>query len=260
MASKTKKSSTPAAQQRPASPLSPTRHSRLQEKADLQNLNDRLACYIDKVRYLEAENSRLTREVQTTQETVTREVSNIKSMYDHELSDARRLLDETHREKAKLEIDTKRLWDENEELKASLAKKTKDLVLAENSLRVNESRVNDLTLKYNQAQADAKKAIADARELEKERDKLKKQVEELRKQLEEESLARVDVENNNQSLREELSFKDQVSLKYVWCSLNVNVRHVLFTLSFVYIQFYCAIKIYGIDFEDMYFLTLQTQK
>ncbi|KAK9746713.1 Lamin Tail Domain [Popillia japonica] len=211
MATRSKKSSTPSqTSARPASPLSPTRHSRLQEKADLQNLNDRLACYIDRVRYLEAENNRLTREVQTTQETVTREVSNIKSMYDHELSDARRLLDETHKEKARLEIDTKRLWDENEELKAALAKKSKDLLLADNNVRVLETRANDLTLKYNQALADAKKATAEARDLEKERDKFKKQVDELRKQLEEESLARVDVENNNQSLREELSFKDQV--------------------------------------------------
>ncbi|XP_017786251.1 PREDICTED: lamin Dm0-like [Nicrophorus vespilloides] len=214
MSAKNKKSGgTPASQgipQRPASPLSPTRHSRLQEKADLQNLNDRLACYIDRVRYLETENNRLSKEVQISQETVTREVSNIKSMYDHELSDARRLLDETHREKAKLEIDLKRVWDENEELKAGLTKKSKDLLIAENSVRILETRTNDLTHKYNQAQGDAKKAITDAKELEKERDKLKKLVDELRKQLEEESLARVDVENNNQSLREELSFKDQI--------------------------------------------------
>ncbi|XP_050315578.1 lamin Dm0-like isoform X2 [Anthonomus grandis grandis] len=212
MSSRSKKSSTPASQPppRPASPLSPTRHSRLQEKADLQNLNDRLACYIEKVRYLEAENNRLTREIQTSQETVTREVSNIKSMYDHELSDARKLLDETHREKARLEIDVKRLLDENDELKADLAKKTKDLTLAENSARIYETRCNELQLKYNQANADAKKATADLKDLEKERDKLKKLLDEHRKQLEEESLARVEVENANQSLREELSFKDQV--------------------------------------------------
>lgn len=212
MASKGKKSSTPQSTGRPASPLSPTRHSRMQEKADLQNLNDRLACYIDRVRYLEGENGRLTREVQKTQETVTRQVTDIKSMYDNELSEARKLLDETFREKAKLEIDTKRLWDENEELKADLSKKSKDLILAENSARVYETRCNELQLKYNQAIADAKKAINDLKDLEKERDKLRKQCDELRKQLEEESLARVDVENHNQTLREELSFKDQVIL------------------------------------------------
>lgn len=102
---------------RPSSPLSPTRHSRLAEKADLQNLNDRLACYIDRVRYLETENARLTLEVRTSQETVTRETSNIKQMYEHELSDARKLLDETAREKAKLEIDVKRLLEQNDDLR-----------------------------------------------------------------------------------------------------------------------------------------------
>lgn len=102
---------------RPASPLSPTKHSRIVEKVELQNLNDRLACYIDRVRYLETENARLSVEVQTSRESVTRETSNIKQMYENELADARKLLDLTAREKAKLEIDAKRLWEENNDLK-----------------------------------------------------------------------------------------------------------------------------------------------
>ena len=90
----------------------------MQEKVELQTLNDRLATYIDRVRNLEQENSRLTMQIQTSEETITREVTNIKQMYDHELSDARKLLDETAREKAKLEIDLKRLLEENADLKA----------------------------------------------------------------------------------------------------------------------------------------------
>lgn len=115
-----KKATTPissSSSARPSSPLSPTRHSRLVEKNELQNLNDRLAAYIDRVRNLESENSRLTTEITCYRDTTTREVTNIKSMYEHELSDARKLLDETSKEKAKLEIDIKRFYEENEELK-----------------------------------------------------------------------------------------------------------------------------------------------
>lgn len=195
---------------RPGSPLSPTRYSRLQEKHDLQNLNDRLACYIEKVRHLETENSRLSREVQTSQEVVTREVSNIKSMYEHELSDARKLLDDTARERAKLEIDTKRLWDDNEDLKAKLDKKTKDHQVSERNSSIYETRCNDLQSQYNQSQAEKKKLQERERDLEKEVERLKGLLDDARKHLEEETLQRIDLENNIQSLREDISFKDQV--------------------------------------------------
>lgn len=99
------------------SPVSPTRSSRLQEKEELQHLNDRLACYIDRMRNLENENNRLTQEVQLAQDTVTRETTNMKVIYEKELNAARKLLDETSKEKAKLEIDIKRLWEENDDLK-----------------------------------------------------------------------------------------------------------------------------------------------
>lgn len=203
-------SSTPIGGQRPGSPLSPTRYSRLQEKKDLQNLNNRLACYIDKVRHLEAENSRLTREVHTTQETTTREVSNIKSMYEQELSDTRKLLDETAKERAKLEIDTKRLWDCNEELKNKLEKKTKDLQITERNLSLYEARNNDLTSQLTQCQTERKKITDKDRELEKENERLNAALNDTRHHLEEETLQRIDLENHIQSLKEDLSFKDQV--------------------------------------------------
>lgn len=195
---------------RPSSPLSPTRLTRIQEKHDLMNLNDRLATYIDKVRQLESENNRLTREVQTSQEIVTREVTNIKSIYEHELNDARKVLDETAHERAKLEIDAKRLWEENEELRAKLDKKSKDFILADNQARVLESRVSDLQTKCNQAISDRKKIADELKDSEKEVEKLRKQIEENRKCLEEETLTRVDLENTLQSLKEELQFKDQI--------------------------------------------------
>jgi lamin B len=95
--------------ERPVSPLSPSRLSRLQEKNELQGLNDRLANYIEKVRHLELENNRLNVQIQSSHETVTREVVSIKNLYEKELSDARRLLDETAKDKARLQIEANKL-------------------------------------------------------------------------------------------------------------------------------------------------------
>ena len=87
----------------------------MQEKEDLVNLNDRLAAYIDRVRFLEAENSRLNVQVRSTEEVVKREVTNIKSLYENELGDARKLLDEMAKEKAKLVLEVSKYKSESEE-------------------------------------------------------------------------------------------------------------------------------------------------
>ncbi|SPP82170.1 lamin Dm0 [Drosophila guanche] len=202
-------------QQQAASPLSPTRHSRVAEKVELQNLNDRLATYIDRVRNLETENTRLSIEVQTSRDTTTRETSNLKSMYEKELLDMRKMVDETAREKARIEIDCKRLWEENENLKARDAKFTKECSTAEANARMYESRANEYNNKYNQAVAERKKALDELNQLKNDFERVRKQLEEARSHLEAETLTRVDLENTIQSLREELSFKDQIHVQEI---------------------------------------------
>lgn len=199
-------SSSPGQSSRASSPLSPTRTSRLQEKSDLQNLNNRLATYIDRVRQLEHENTKLYRQIQTSEETTTREVSNIKDMYENELNQTRVALDSLAKEKAKLEIDTKRLFEENADIKTRFDKAKKDLASAERNANLYESRFNDITIKYNQALVEKKKALDDLKEA----DKLAKQLDEMRKNLAEETLLRVDMENRLQSLKEDFEFKEAV--------------------------------------------------
>lgn len=99
-----------------AMPQSPTRISRLQEKEELRELNDRLAVYIDKVRSLETENSALQLQVTQREEVRGREVTGLKAIYEAELADARRALDDTARERAKLQIELGKLRAEHEQL------------------------------------------------------------------------------------------------------------------------------------------------
>ena len=86
-----------------STPLSPTRITRLQEKEDLQELNDRLAVYIDRVRSLETENAGLRLRITESEEVVSREVSGIKAAYEAELGDARKTLDSVAKERARLQ-------------------------------------------------------------------------------------------------------------------------------------------------------------
>lgn len=108
-------------------------------------------------------------------------------------------------------------------------KKCQECAIAENSARVYESRYNDVNNKYNQALNDRKKAEGHAKDFAAENNRLTAQLADVRKQLEGETLSRVDLENQNQSLREELSFKDQVhvqELSETRCRRQVEISEI----------------------------------
>ena len=93
------------------------RTSREREKKDMQDLNERFASYIEKVRFLEAQNRRLADELEKLKSKWGKETSAIKAMYQAELDEARRLLDDAEKEKARLEIRCASLEEQIEELR-----------------------------------------------------------------------------------------------------------------------------------------------
>ncbi|KAL3866193.1 hypothetical protein ACJMK2_043515 [Sinanodonta woodiana] len=189
---------------------SPARITRMEEKEKLQNLNDRLAAYIDRVRYLEDENARLSTQVRSTEETVTREVTNIKALYEQELEDVKKLLDETAKEKARLQLDANKYKVEAEDWAAKYHRRDRDAKNAEKKALELQAQMSEQQAKLEDAENQRKHAEAEAARARAELAQLERQLATARKQLEDETLARVDLENRIQSLKEELSFKSQV--------------------------------------------------
>lgn len=190
----------------PTSPVSPARISRIQEKQQLSHLNDRLAQYIDRVRSLEAENSRLSLQIRSSEEVTVRERNGIRSAYEHELQEARALLDETARDKARLQIESDRFKALVEELNKKIGKLERELKDNETRRLYVESQVQDLQGKLNTADSQRKHWEDEAKKLRMDVHDLRKQLEHAQKQLEDETVHRVDLENRLQSAKEELSF------------------------------------------------------
>ncbi len=97
--------------------VSSVKTSRDREKKDMQDLNERFASYIEKVRFLEAQNRKLADELDRLKSKWGKETTAIKAMYQAELDEARRLLDDAEKEKARLEIRVTSLEEQIEELR-----------------------------------------------------------------------------------------------------------------------------------------------
>ncbi|XP_053288433.1 lamin-A [Pleuronectes platessa] len=190
--------------------LSPARITRLQEKEDLCNLNDRLAVYIDKVRSLESENAGLRMRITESESMVTRDLSGMKAAYETELADARKTLDQVARERARLQLELSKIREEQKELKARNSKKESDLEAA-------LARLRDLEALFNSKDASLNTALGEKRNLEVEVKDLKAQLAKLdgnladaKRQLQDEMLRRVDAENRLQTLKEEMEFQKNI--------------------------------------------------
>ncbi|XP_034730684.1 prelamin-A/C-like [Etheostoma cragini] len=201
---------TPSQKRTSRGAASPTRISRLQEKEDLCNLNDRLAVYIDKVRSLESENAGLRMRITESESTITRDVSGIKAAYEAELADARKTLDQVAKERARMQLELSKIREEQKELKARNSKKESDLEAALARLRDLEALLNSKDASLSTALGEKRTLEAEVKDLKAQLAKLDGSLADAKRQLQDEMLRRVDAENRLQTVKEELEFQKNI--------------------------------------------------
>lgn len=187
-----------------------TKLTRKDEKMSLQNLNNRLAGYIDKVRTLQRDNAKLTKQIKHIEEYQSKEVNNVKHIYDAEIESLKDALDALSKQYNQLKVASEGLLNENEELKDSLRRRDNDLKSSENMIGDLQNEIRDLSSKMGTIESERKKTQEKLDEVLPEVQKLQDKLAEAKKMLDDEVLKKADLENHCQRLDEELKFKIQL--------------------------------------------------
>merc|ERR1712178_326151 len=81
-----------------------TKSGRYKSTISLHELNNRLAGYIDKVRTLQRDNAKLTKQIKHIEEYQSKEVNNVKHIYDAEIESLKDALDALSKQYNQLKV------------------------------------------------------------------------------------------------------------------------------------------------------------
>ncbi|XP_037309603.2 lamin L3 isoform X2 [Pungitius pungitius] len=205
-----------------ASGTSPNRMYRIQEKDELRCLNDRLANYIQRVQELESERSSIMFQLEEKDDSKSREMSNVRRLYEEELADVRKSLDGMAGERARLQIDYGNLCDEYQKLQSRNQKKESELANALAQWRKVEGTLSAKEAAFTKLLSDSRRLNDDFAEQKSQLENVEDTLAATKNQLNSEILKRVDLENQVQTLREQLGLERNISEQEI---LEIRSRH-----------------------------------
>lgn len=181
-----------------------------QEKQELVRLNERFAAYIERVKFLEGQNKKLLADLDDLRQKWGEESKQIKERFEPELLDARAKIDDITRDKAKAEIKAKR-----SEYDAANFKRQYDEAVHLINADKNKMLSLEYLLQENIAELDLlRRQMADSEndieKYRKEINNLNLDLQNLLDELDQVTLNRVRLENEKQTLEEQIPFLNAI--------------------------------------------------
>ncbi|XP_013412657.1 70 kDa neurofilament protein isoform X2 [Lingula anatina] len=185
--------------------------TREREKQDMQDLNERFASYIEKVRFLEAQNRKLAAELENLKAKWGKETASIKVMFEGEMTELRKQRDDADTRYRALEAKLAGLEEQIEDLQRENA----DLLNLRNQDK-DEIERNHQTLSDYESEINLLRRRVDFMEREldvakKNADKWRTACQQKQMELDAETLARITAENEKQTAEEALEFQKQIN-------------------------------------------------
>ena len=195
---------------RGSSALVAVNETREREKRELCQLNDKFAQYVEKVRFLEAQNRKLQLELEALQSKAGQGSSKIKEMYEVEMSEAKKLIDDTTRDRAAAEVKAR-----DAEKEAGRYRKHYEEIL--NGREADRAAIDRLQqqIAENEAQINLfRRRLADledeARRYKAETQRLASEIARLQNEIQNETFVRSSLETEKMALDDELAMLRQI--------------------------------------------------
>uniref|UniRef100_A0A915E2N4 IF rod domain-containing protein n=1 Tax=Ditylenchus dipsaci TaxID=166011 RepID=A0A915E2N4_9BILA len=180
------------------------------EKKTMQGLNDRLGNYIDRVKKLEEQNRKLVADLEDLRGRWGKDTSEIKIKYSSSLSTARKEIDGGARKKAEIDVKVARLKDDLAEYRNRFDDIQRRREGDREHITTFTNMIADAQSELEMLRARWKQLTDEEKRLNGDNARLWEELAKARNDLDEETLGRIDFQNQVQTLMEELEFLRRV--------------------------------------------------